>query len=344
MNFGEIVLQYWPPAFLAFFATFFSVIAAFFLFPRLGLMDRPHLYGLKRKPIPYYGGVILFLVFSLCLFVFVPFSKQVFGFWLGAFLITAIGFLDDKFNVRPLYRLIVQFCAALCLVFAGVGILSINLPFFGVLDLAALSLSALFTIVWVMVIVNSMNLVDGISGIGSGVAGVAGLTLFFLSIHPQIHENPISQAPVALMALIFGMMAMAFFIFDFPPAKILMGDTGSTLLGFILAGLAIFSGGKVATVFLVLGLPILDMVWTVIRRTLARKPFWHGDLQHLHHRLLDASLSPETVVVIYVAVTTIFGALAVHFVSNEQKFFMILALLLLMALLVASLVLLPKRK
>lgn len=121
-----------------------------------------------------------------------------------------------------------------------------------------------------------------------------------------------------------------------------MGDTGSTFIGFTLATLAIFSGGKVATAFLVLGLPILDAIWVVLRRLYTRQKFWQGDFLHLHHRLLRLGLSESMVVFVYLAVTSTMGIFAIYFVDSKQKFFMIIAFSLLMIFFALSLVLVPK--
>lgn len=318
-------------------------------FPRLGLMDRPQKYGLSRAPIPYYGGLMIFLAFLIGVFIFVPLERHVIGLLVGATLIVAVGFLDDLMNLSPFLRLFCQGLAGLTLAFFGIGILSINLPFLGTLDFnhwivgGVPMLVVLFTVFWVMMIVNAMNFVDGISGINSGVSFVAGITMFFLSINPMLHENLASQQSVAMISLIMAMVSLGFLLFDFPVPKILMGDTGSTLLGFLIATLAIFSGGKVATAFLVLGLPILDMAWVILRRICAGQKFWKGDLKHLHHRLMDRGFSERKVVAFYLVITAIFGFSAVSLVSSKQKFFVLIALVILMLVLAGSLIFLPKK-
>lgn len=344
-------MQYIWPAIVSFVLTFSLTFSALKLFPKWGLMDRPHLYGLKREAIPYYGGLCIYFGAVLSILMFVPLSRELFGLIAASTLIMLIGFFDDLWKLSPILRLVVQFLAGVILVMFGVGILSIGLPFVGEVDFTGLVFegvyvwSALFTIFWVMSILNSMNFVDGVSGLTSGVSFIGSLTIFALSINPALHENPQSQVGVATIAIILAMASLAFLIFDFPKSKILMGDTGSTFLGFMVASLAIFSGGKVATAFLVLGLPILDMVWVVFRRTfIDKKKFWHGDLKHLHHRLMDLGISQRKVVSLYLFVTAVLGGVAVSFVSSQQKFFMIIALILLMTLLAAALILLPKKR
>lgn len=350
MDFKNIFLQFYQPALFAFVLTVIFVVLALKIFPRIGLMDRPQRYGLNRTPIPYYGGLMIYLAFMISVFVFVPFEKHVIGLLFGGSLIAILGFFDDFFGLSPWLRLFVQFLAAVILVIFGIGILSINLPFFGIIELdypvfgGVMLLSAIFTVLWVMTILNTMNFVDGVSGLSSGVSFVAGLTMFFLSIHPGLHENPESQIPVAVISLIIAMVSLAFLIFDFPKPKILMGDTGSTFLGFTLATLAIFSGGKVATAFLVLGIPILDMIWVIFRRIFSGKKFWLGDKKHLHHRFLDMGFSERKVVLMYLFITVVFGISAVLMVSRQQKFFVIVGLGVLMILLAVTLILSPNYK
>jgi UDP-GlcNAc:undecaprenyl-phosphate GlcNAc-1-phosphate transferase len=316
-----------------------------YLFPKIGLMDRPLKYGLKRKPIPYYGGLIIFFCFVVSTLIFVKIDIHLIGLLVGAVLITGISFLDDLKGLSPWLRLFVQILAAVVLVFSGIGIHSISNPFGAAFSLDSLQLnlsidqlyqiavlSALFTIIWVVAIVNTMNWLDGLNGLTSGITVIAALTLFMLSTRPGIHYDISSQVPVAMMSIILFAVALAFWLFDFYPAKILMGDTGSMFLGFLLAALAIFSGGKVATAFLVLGFPILDALWVISRRIISGKSPMKGDMRHLHHRLLEIGMSePKALLLIY-ALCGVFGGIAV-FLEGIQKVFAIATMLVLMLIL-----------
>jgi UDP-GlcNAc:undecaprenyl-phosphate/decaprenyl-phosphate GlcNAc-1-phosphate transferase len=345
----QVFSQYLPIFTEAFVLCLLLCVLALKFFPKWGLLDRPEKYGLKRKAIPYYGGILIFLTTMILTFVFVPLSSQLLALIIAGSVIVLLGFFDDLIGLSPAIRLFVQFFACLILIKGGIGILSINMPFFGILDFTnpVISgihvLSALFTVLWVMSIVNTMNFVDGVSGLSSGVSFVAGLTIFFLSINSDLHSDLASQMPVAMIALILAASSLAFLLFDFPKPKILMGDTGSTFLGFMIAALAIFSGGKIATAFLVLGIPILDMLWVVLRRVWTGQKFWHGDTKHLHHRLLKIGFSEKKVVSLYLLITAFFGFTAVVLVNNEQKFFMLIALATLMFIFATALILVPKR-
>jgi len=327
-------------------------------FPKMGLMDRPERYGLKRKPIPYYGGILIFATFLISIILTVPITANVIGLLIGSFIIVLVGFLDDKYSLSPVLRLGMQVLAAMCLIVFGIGILSITNPLGGVIDLNLWQIDlsfigigtvvpivgALFTIVWIVLITNTMNFLDGVPGLTSGISFIAALTIFFLSIRPDIHQDVHSQVTVAAIALIVAFAAFAFLIFDFPKPKILMGDSGSTFFGFVLATLAIFSGGKVATAFLVLGIPILDASWTVIRRLMKGKKPWEGDLEHLHHKLLDLGVSARGVLLILYTLSVVFGVLAVVCTSSKQKLFIMIGLGILMGLLLLALLFTSKRR
>ncbi len=325
MDLGAIVAQYWEVFVVSFGLGVFLTIMAVKFFPRIGLLDRPHLYGLKRAPIPYYGGVAIYLGFVMLVSLFVDFTPEVVGLLVAVTVIFLVGFLDDLLRLSPWLRLLLQAFAATVMVFCGAEILSINLPFFGEWELGAFG--AVFVIFWLMAVVNTMNFIDGIGGLNSGVTALSALTLFFLSTNPLLHGDLAGQETVATLALIVAGLAFAFLLFDFPKPRILMGDSGSTLFGFLLAVLAIFSGGKVATAVLVLGIPILDMVWVVGRRVLNGQKFWKGDNLHLHHRLLFRGLSERMVVMVYLGITFVLGFSAIFLVSSLQKFFMLLAVL-----------------
>ena len=334
--------SYITPALFAFGLTVILVIVALRLFPRIGLLDRPWKYGLQRKPIPYYGGLALFFGFTVSALFFIEMSPHLIGLLIGVLLITGISFLDDLIGLNAWLRLSVQILAAVSLVLAGVGIVTLSNPFGAAISLdhwqislgmfgTVSVLAALFTVVWVVTMVNTMNFLDGLNGLPSGVTVIAAFTLFLLSIRPGIHFDANLQVPVATMSVILCASCFAFWIFDFHPAKILMGDTGSMFLGFVLAVLAIFSGGKVATAVLVLGFPILDAFWVIIRRIVYGQSPFKGDLKHLHHRLLESGLSERNVLLLIYSLCALFGIAAV-FLDSMQKAFAVAIMFTLMVI------------
>lgn len=323
-------------AITVFVLTFLLVRLAIHFFPKIGLLDRPQKYGISRNPIPYCGGLVLFLVFLLSTFIFLDIDRRLLGVLIAATLIVAVSFWDDRKNLSPWIRLSIQIFAALILVFFGVSLGEIRNPFGGVFDVRSIPLlSVFFTVFWIVLIMNTVNFLDGLNGLASGVSSIGFFILFVLSIRPAFHT--IDQSAFAVLSLVLAVSAFAFALFEFAPAKILMGDTGSMFLGFMLATLGIFSGGKIATAFLVLGLPILDVFWVIIRRIMQRQSPLKGDLQHIHHRFLKAGFTERQALLILYLISTFFGATAL-FLETFQKIVALFALVLLLIFLGSFLV------
>jgi UDP-GlcNAc:undecaprenyl-phosphate GlcNAc-1-phosphate transferase len=320
------------------------------LFPRIGLMDKPHKYGLKRAAIPYPGGLAVFLAFIVALTLFAPINQALGAVILGATLLVAVNFFDDTRGLNPFLRLAVQFVAAGLLVLGGIGISSISNPLGGSIVLDAWNvpvslgdltftftvLADLLTIFWVMVMINAFNWIDGVPGMTSSVSAVSAFVLLMLSVRPDFHSVDQTLA-ISLSAIVLG-ISLGFLIFDFPKPRMLIGDTGSMLLGFLLAVTAIISGGKIATAALVLGFPILDFVWVIGRRILKGQSPFRGDLWHFHHRLLKVGLSERKVVVFFAVTAAIFGGLSLllHTEGKVVAFSAILAFMVLLAILLYS--------
>lgn len=328
-------------AFTVFALTGVLTMGAIKLFPKFGLLDRPEKYGLTRKPIPYYGGLILFVVFFVSSFLFLDFDQRFLGVVLAGGLIVAVSFWDDYRPVNPWIRLGVQIFAALLLLLFGVGISEIRNPFGGFLNLETTQLflpfglrlpllGALFTVFWVVLITNTMNFLDGLNGLASGVSAIGFTILFVLSVKPAFHL--IDQSAFAVISLILAISTFTFLLFEFAPAKILMGDTGSMFLGFMLATMGIFSGGKIATAFLVLGFPILDAFWVIFRRIFSGQSPLKGDLRHLHHRFLKAGFTERQTLLIIYLICVIFGGIAL-FLETFEKIEALFALIILMSIL-----------
>jgi len=304
-------------------------------------MDRPHKYGLDRKPIPYPGGILLYIVFTALALIFFQLTIKLIGLLVGGGLLVIVSFIDDRINLPPWLRLFVQIISALIMVVVGIGIETITNPFGGSFALNQIKLtidwgtmtttlmlfSAIFTVIWIVLIVNTMNWLDGIPGLVSGITILASLTLFFLSI-----SDIVNQPEIATMAIIVAMIALAFWMFDFFPPKILLGDSGSMFFGLLLAVMAIFSGGKIATAFLILGFAILDALYVIVHRIFNKKAPWKGGewdkfrkAVHLHHRLLQFGFSERQVLVFIYVLSAIFGVSAL-FLGTRGKFWAIVIL------------------
>ncbi len=334
-------MQYFLPAISALSLTILSTLIALKVFPKLGLLDNPKKYGLKRKPIPYPGGILLWLIFVLLALIFFEPTIKLIGLLFGSGILVLISFIDDRISLPPSLRIIVQVMVALVMVVAGIGVETITNPFggyialdqfkfvleFGESAITIMAFSGIFTLIWILLIVNTMNWMDGIPGLTSGMTFIGGLTIFFLSI-----SDLVDQPETATLALIVAMIALGFWFFDFFPPKILIGDSGSMFFGLLLAVLAIFSGGKIATAFLILGFPIMDAIYVIVHRIYNKQAPWKGGewdrdrkAVHLHHRMLQFGMSERQVLLAVYALAGTFGISAL-FLGTQGKFWAIITI------------------
>ena len=248
-----------------------------------------------RRPVPRLGGVAIVLAFNapITALLFVDsgvaliFRQQrdlILGLYLGGFAIAALGLYDDLYGAGARLKFSVQTAVALLLYFIGFRIEILSWPFGPPLALGALALP--FTVMWIVGVINAMNLVDGLDGLAGGVALFVVLTNLILAL--SRNDVLVSLAMAALGGAILG-----FLIFNFNPASIFMGDTGSMFLGFILAALAVKSSTKSDTTvamlvpIIALGLPIMDTFLAVVRRALLGRSLFDADKDHIHHRLMS---------------------------------------------------------
>ncbi|MCX6810099.1 MAG: MraY family glycosyltransferase [Candidatus Berkelbacteria bacterium] len=297
-------------------------------------MQAPRERDLHQKPIPRLGGVsivIVFLVMMILAAAILPKSATDFGFpfailgvsidkrllgiLLATVLLSSVMLFDDLKGVKPVYKLISQIAAALVLIVSGVGITYLNNPFGLAIQLDTIKISLniagityhfilwadLLLILWVVLLTNATNFIDGLDGLATSLAGIAGLILVFLGLR-------MGQNAAALLSAVFVGVIVGFFPLNKPPAKMFLGDTGSMFLGLMLAGLTVISGGKFATILLVFGLVIIDAIYVILKRLFrGQNPLTTPDQNHLHHRFLQAGISPRMALVIISLISLAFG-------------------------------------
>lgn len=319
------------PLFLPPLVTFaLTLIGIFFIrrfFPQLGLMDRPHEYGLSRPPVPYSAGIIFFIVFLVSAFLFTDITKPVAGVIFAGLLITIVSFLDDRFRLSPVLRLAAQVFASIIVVLGGVKIQLIQNPFgspvfldtiqFSFLGQSVWLFSAIVITAWLILMMNVMNWLDGIPGLASGISTIAQISIFLLSWQKF---NAVDQTAVQIFSLTLAASTLAFLFFDFARPKILMGDTGSMFLGFMLGSLSILAGGKLATALLIMGFPVLDAIFVILRRVSQKKSPLKGDFSHFHHRLLHIGISPKKALLVNYFFCALFAVIALSLKSSFTKF------------------------
>lgn len=285
---------------------------------KIGAIDRPdNLRKIHTRPVARLGGVAIVATFVVLVLINFTISRQLLGLLGGILILLVIGIIDDLRGLNPWVKLAGQVIAACVALAGGIGISAIASPFGGYLPITAgrflvqwgslsfhiTPIANLLSIIWMVGLINAINFLDGLDGLADGVSGIAAVVIFMLSL--KFH-----QPAVAMLSIILAGAAFGFLPFNFFPAKIFLGDSGSYFLGLTLAMLAIYSGGKLATASLVLGFTIVDGVWTVLRRMLRGVSPFKADSNHLHHLFLSAGLTQRQAVLTLYGVSIVFGAVA----------------------------------
>ena len=280
-------------------------------------------------PIPRMGGLAIFLGFLLSVLLFLELDGQMRGMLLGAVVIVVLGIFDDIYSLPAMFKFVVQIAAALVAVLTGNVIEAVSNPnvFSADLywDLGWLSIPV--TVVWIVAITNAVNLIDGLDGLACGVSTISSMTLLVIAL-------VVSEADVAILMAALAGGCLGFLPYNMNPAKIFMGDTGSTFLGYILAVVSIQGLFKFYTIisfavpFLMLGLPIFDTCFAFIRRIAHGQSPMHADRSHVHHRLIDMGFNQKQAVAVLYVVSAILGLSAVVLTTSGP----VKAMLLLLAL------------
>ncbi len=310
-----------------------SFLIAFLITPmmrkvalRLKVVDRPNHRKIHRRVITRVGGLAIYLGFNIAIIVaffvdrgvFSGYIHQLLGLAIGGTIIVGVGLFDDIRGTNAKVKFFWQIVAAIVVICFGYVIRRVTNPFGGQIYLGFF-LGNLMTIVWIVGITNALNLIDGLDGLAAGVGGIACITLFFVGLSQ--HNWLVAYLALALAGSIVG-----FLKFNFIPAKVFMGDTGSMFLGFIFACITIVSSQKsTAAVALIvpivaLGVPIFDTLFAILRRLIGGTYPFDGDQEHIHHKLLKTGLTHKrTVLALYVA-SLIFGisAYVMIFLNNRD--------------------------
>ena len=329
---------------IAFVVSFALTPVVKILAQKLGAMDVP---GEARRvhdhPIPRMGGLAIFFGFLLSVLVFLPLSKQYRGMLLGAVIIVILGIFDDIYALPAKPKFLVQIVAALIAVHAGcrIYILS-NINIFSSDPFWVLGwLSIPISVFWIVGITNAVNLIDGLDGLANGVSAISAATVLVIALI-------CSEAQVAIvMAALVG-ACVGFLPYNLNPAKMFMGDTGATFLGFILATMSIqglfkfYAVISFAVPFLILGLPIFDTAFAMIRRMAHGQSPMQADRGHIHHRLIDMGLNQKQAVATLYVISGILGLSAVVLTTGGEAKAMLLLVALCIVAVVAARVVFPK--
>ena len=322
---GNIAISFLLAFIVAFMATPYSIKIA----EKIGAIDIPKDdRRMRKKSIPKLGGLAVISGFAISLIYLISvmniegsinlfdeneYFKKLIGVGLGVIIITITGVIDDTKTLKPLQKLFGQVLAAVVAVGFGIQISDSDIPFITNTALAH-EISMVVTVIWIIGITNAINLIDGLDGLSSGIALISCISLliiFALNYSPMIAILMITSLIGALVG---------FLPFNFSPAKTFIGDTGSNFLGYILSIVSILGVAKtytavvIALPMLVLGLPIFDVIWAIIRRMIkgkSIKAIFKADKGHLHHRLLARGFSQKQAVLVMYAMSAALGLFAI---------------------------------
>jgi len=315
LNTDSIRDKIFPEMLIYIFTFLMAIIATLMLTPlvkkfaaRIGAVDRPNERKIHQGDIPRLGGVSIYLGFVLALLLAILLAKlggrsmegrHLLGIMLGSSIILIVGVWDDLRGLKPLTKFIWQVLAASIVIGFGVSINFVSNPLNGLLELGWLGIP--LTLLWIVGMTNAINLIDGLDGLAAGVTAISAGTLFFVALRTH-------QIGSAMIMLALCGSALGFLRYNFFPARIFLGDSGSYFLGFVLAAASVIGVFKTTLVValiipvLILGVPIFDTMFAIGRRLKEGRSPFSADKQHIHHMLLRAGFTQrEAVLSIYVA-------------------------------------------
>lgn len=317
-----------------------------FVAKRLKIIDQPSPRKIHSNPVPLLGGVAIFLSFTITILIItiggnvidnkVGFSKLI-AIIIGGFILMIGGYFDDRYNLKPSRQIFFPILAILVVVIAGVRINFVTNPIGGILHFAPLLGSSL-GFIWLLGMGYTTKFLDGLDGLLTGVTAIGSIIIFIVSLR---WDTPMSLT--SIMSLALAGSCLGFLIFNWHPAKIFLGEGGSVYCGLMLGVLSIMTGSKIATALLIMGIPILDVLWVIIRRILQRQSPVAADRKHLHFRLIDIGLSHRQTVFFLYAVTLIFGLTSI-FLHSWGKIYALLFLAVFMVTLAIILVRVYQKK
>lgn len=275
---------------------------------KLDAVDTPNFRRVNEQRMPSMGGLSIILGFLAGYLYLWPNSDYTLAILVGGLIIALTGIIDDKISIPARYKLLAELIAAVVVVTSGLQIDFVNIPFIGYIDFGWLSIP--ITIFWIVGITNAINFIDGLDGLASGVSSIALTAMLIMAVIDQ-------QAVAIALAVILLAGTLGFLFFNTHPAKIFMGDTGALFIGFTISVISVSGLFKSLALFsliipvIILGVPILDTFFAIVRRLLKRQRPSTPDKSHLHHHLMALGFSHRSTVYIIYTISIFFAAAAI---------------------------------
>ena len=322
---------------LAFLASFITTVISTPIVKKLAIkinaVDKPCERKVHRNLMPRLGGIGIVLGTGLGMFILSPSSPYMGNIIIGGFIITIIGVLDDMYNITAMHKLVGQIIAAIIVVASGLSIDMIHLPFSGYVSFGLWAYP--FTIIWIVGITNAMNLIDGLDGLAAGVSSIALMSILTMAVID-------SHVVVVALSIVLIGSTLGFLVFNFYPAKIFMGDTGSLFLGYSISVISMLGFFKNITIFsfvipvIILAIPIFDTLLAIIRRLSRKQKLTTPDKSHLHYCLIEVGLSHRKAVLVIYGMSAFFGLSAIVFSTTTMWAALLIIFLLMLSILNVS--------
>lgn len=307
-------------------------------------LEDPHKKNQKTQnatalnPVPRGGGLPIFFSILITSILLLPLDRHLTAIIVASFLTLLVGLWDDLKDISPLLRLGTNILASVLVVGVGIGIAYVSNPFGGVLDLSFINIDvgifgnssiwlipALLGVFWITWCMNTVGWAAGVEGQLPGFVSIAAVFIGILGLR---YSSDITQWPVIILAGAVAGSYLGFLPFNFYPQSVMPGYSGKSLAGFYLSVLSILSGAKLATLVLLLGIPMLDAIWVIFKRLKNGKSIFHSDASHLHHQLLKIGWSRPQISLFYWSITLLLGLVSL-FLNSQQKFYVFLGLAIL---------------
>ncbi len=294
---------------------------------KIGAIDAPDARKVHQVSIPRLGGLAIYIGYMVSLLYSVKDISSVKGLLIGSVILVAVGIWDDVKQIGPKTKLLGQIVAALMLPIFDNAIHFISI---GDHMLYLEYLSIPLTVFWIVGFTNIVNLIDGLDGLAAGISLIACIAICIVTLQ-------MGQVDLACITLALAGAACGFLRYNFNPAKIFMGDTGSMLLGYTMAAISVMGSVKTAATVglvvpvIVLGLPILDTLFAIVRRRINGRPVFQPDKGHLHHRLLAMGLTQKQAVLLMYAITAVLGCVSIVAAKANFTIGLLLVVLILCA-------------
>lgn len=348
------MLRYFLPPLLAFILSLLITPRIRRLALQYNIVDAPtEERKIQKGHVPLLGGLAVYLSFTLVLVTcwlagWLSDGKitaaKILGIIFGGLIICLIGFWDDKYNIKtksfigPLLAATIAIGSGILISYVTNPLLSGTGPYGRALLYFGGYVSYVLSFIWLLVMMYTTKFLDGLDGLVSGIGAIGAIILFIVSLFWDV-----PQSGTSILCLVLAGSCLGFLVYNWHPASIFLGESGSVFIGFMLGILAIVSGGKIATALLIMGIPLLDVAWVVLRRIFKeRKSPFAGDRKHLHFRLLDAGLSHRKTVLFLYLVTLVFGVSSL-FLQSRNKVTALAILAVFMLTLATTLIKKPKK-